>query len=246
MDKNYEVLYHDSEEVNWWFVSRRDMIIKILKNNKVPLNAKILDIGCAGGTLLVEMKDKGYTNLYGLDYSAEAIAVCKNKGIENLVVMDGHSPEFAENSFDVIIASDTLEHLENDEVALKNWNKLLKGKGLCLVFVPAYNHLWSEHDVVNYHFRRYTLTNLITKSQNAGFKICSSGYWNVLIYIPALFFRLFSKLRSKREIEDIKGDIISLPAVINNLLISWMKFENIFSSKLRLPFGVSTFVIMTK
>src|SRR5207253_9325776 len=126
---------------------------------------KILDIGCAGGPLLLDLKNAGFYNLYGVDVSEKAAEVCKQRGLENVYVMDGHNPEFEENSFDVIIASDSLEHLQDDMLALKNWNRLLKPGGELYVFVPAFMYLWSKHDVVNQHFRRYTAVELKRKME---------------------------------------------------------------------------------
>ena len=102
MDKDYEIKYHAEEEKNWWFVSRRNVILKLLK--RTDKSAKILDIGCGGGPLLLDLKAAGFTNVYGLDFSEEAVAKCVERGLSNVYVMDGHSPKFEPESFDIIIA----------------------------------------------------------------------------------------------------------------------------------------------
>ena len=100
MDKDYEIKYHAEEEKNWWFVSRRNVILKLLK--RTDKSAKILDIGCGGGPLLLDLKAAGFTNVYGLDFSEEAVAKCVERGLSNVYVMDGHSPKFEPESFDII------------------------------------------------------------------------------------------------------------------------------------------------
>jgi len=125
--------------------------------------ARILDIGCGGGPLLLELIKKGLINIYGIDISTNAISKCKERGLDNVLVMDGNSPDFEKATFDIIIASDSLEHLENDVQALDNWNKILQTDGQLIVFVPAFNFLWSGHDAVNHHYRGYTSGKLKAK-----------------------------------------------------------------------------------
>ena len=249
MDKNYEELYHNEEATNWWFVARRDMLLKLFKQYGVSKDAKILDIGCAGAVFLLELKKLGYTNLHALDYSEEAIALAKKNGLENAHVMDGHHPDFDEGTFDVIVASDSLEHLEKDEVALSNWYKVLKKGGKCFVLVPAYNFLWSEHDEVNYHFRRYTASGLTTKAQAAGFSVIRNGYNYMLLFLPTAAFRLLQNLikgkKGKVVVED-KGQILILPMWIHKALAGLQKIENSISRYVRFPFGVTAFVVVTK
>ncbi|OSZ78287.1 hypothetical protein CAP35_08500 [Chitinophagaceae bacterium IBVUCB1] len=247
MDKEYESLYHTEEETNWWFVSRRDMLLKYMDKYGIAKDAKILDIGCGGGTFTALLHDKGYTNLYALDYSPEAIEQVKKKGIPNAFVMDGHHPEFEENTFDLIIASDSLEHLEHDETALKNWHHVLKRGGKAFILVPAYNFLWSEHDDVNYHFRRYTKNGLANKVTQAGFSVLYKGYNYVLLFIPTAIVRIAQKLlKPKRKKEDADGQILLLPRWVNKLLTVFQIAENSLSKHISFPFGVSAVVIVSK
>lgn len=246
MDKNYESIYHDEEERNWWFVGRRAAVKDMIRRYQIPKDARIIDIGCAGGALLVELQKMGYQNVYALDYSAEAIELCKKRGIEHAYQMDGHDPQFPENTFDLIIASDSLEHLEDDNKALRNWYKILKPGGKVFIYVPAYEFLWSEHDEVNFHYRRYTRSNLSAKVKATGFKILKAGYWNNLILLPTMVVRLLSKLKPKRKKEEMKSDLLQLFDPVNNVLTSWLKMENSVNNVLHLPFGVSTYVIVSK
>lgn len=248
MDKDYEIKYHEQEAQNWWFVARRDFILRQLKEHKISLDAKILDIGSSGGILSLELIKNGYQNTYSLDYSPDAIALCKQRGLKNVFVMDGHYPDFPDNEFDVIIASDCLEHLEKDELALNNWYKILKPAGLAFVYVPAYMWLWSKHDDINFHFRRYTEKELISKLQKAGFTNLKSGYWNFMIFFPTSIVRLLQKLGNKNKAKKGANDdqLVLLPKPINQLLIKWVIFENKVASKIKYPFGVSTFSIAKK
>ncbi|MGZ3883607.1 MAG: methyltransferase domain-containing protein [Bacteroidia bacterium] len=241
MDLEYEIKYHQKEESNWWFLGRRDAILKLFASKNRDL--KILDVGCAGGALLLDLKAIGFTNVYGVDVSEKAVEVCKQRGVPHAFVMDGHAPEFEESSFDIIIASDSLEHLKDDMLALHNWNKLLKPGGELFVFVPAFMYLWSEHDVINQHFRRYTAAELKRKLQESGFSVVNYTYWNFLMYFPTTAYRLFQRLKySFVKNEAPQDHLKDFNPAINAFLIKLIKAENAVFTRLGLPVGVSAYV----
>src|ERR1700749_522892 len=244
MDKAYEEKYHQIEEWNWWFIARRKSILSLLKNT--GKKEKILDIGCAGGPLLNDLRNQGFENASGADFSAEAVAKCKQRGLQ-AYQMDAHNLQFDTNSFDLLIASDSLEHLEFDEKALKNWHNILKPGGKILVFVPAYMFLWSEHDTVNHHFRRYTKTELKQKLQQAGFKVERSGYWNFMMFFPTAVFRILQQLKNKiSPSKKPKDQLESFNPLINKMLINWLGIENCIFKTMPFPCGVSVFAEATK
>lgn len=213
--------------------------------DKLPRDTKILDIGCSGGVLLLDLKNAGFTNVTGLDFSEDAIQQCKNKGLTNVYVMDAHFPGFKDEEFDYIISSDCLEHLEKDEVALGNWNKILKKGGSGLIFVPAYMSLWSEHDVINYHFRRYTREELVRKVKGAGFEITKASYWNFAMFFPAWLYR---KIRNTTKNANTKPEdhMDKFNPLANNILKGWMKLEDVFFRSTGFATGVSVMVAMKK
>jgi ubiquinone/menaquinone biosynthesis C-methylase UbiE len=245
MDKGYEKKYHEVEEQNWWFLSRRDAIVKILQST--GKDKKILDIGCAGGALIKDLTDKGFTVVHGLDFSNDAVNHCKAKGLENVFVMDAHSTSFDDETFDFLIASDSLEHLEHDETALLEWKRILKGNGKLIVFVPAYNFLWSDHDWVNQHFRRYSRKDLRKKITVAGFYIEKISFWNFSLFFPTAFLRIAQSLFiNKNSTASKKDQIVKFNPFINQLLFSLLKFENNIFRIIGLPIGVSIYALARK
>ncbi len=244
MDKNYEEKYHDMEEWNWWFVSRRRTILSLLKDT--DKKARILDIGCAGGPLLNDLKQNGFENAAGADFSAEAVEKCKARGLQ-AYEMDAHDLQFEPNSFDLLIASDSLEHLEFDEKALANWYSILKPGGRIIIFVPAYMFLWSEQDTVNFHFRRYTRTNLVAKIKKAGFHVTRKGYWNFGVFFPTSVFRILQRMKNKiSPSKEAKDQLSGFSPTSNKILIKWMNFESSIFKTLPYPCGVSVYAEATK
>jgi len=248
MDKDFEQLYHSVEKDHWWFRARRETIISLL--SKLPKQSRILDIGCSSGILLGEIKELGFDieNLYGIDISEKAIQNCKANGIQHSFLMDAEHINL-NNKFDVIISSDCLEHLQDDEKALHNWFDILNEGGIAIIFVPAFSLLWSHHDVVNKHRKRYTRSELVKLLKNNNFKIVKSGYWNFFLFFPTLLWRLFDTLFSKFKQEEVKnksGNIFFPPQFINKLLILILRFETRIIQRIRFPLGVSVFAIGSK
>ena len=240
MEKEFEKKYHDVETAHWWFKSRRKYLLDLLQN--APKNSKVLDIGCSSGIFLKDLEKMGFAleNLYGVDISENAIANCKANGIPNAFVMDGQNITLTEQ-FDIIIASDCLEHLQNDTQAIQNWKSLLKIGGKLYVFVPAFMSLWSYHDEVNMHYRRYTNKELKSKLAGEQLQILKASYWNFFLFLPVYLFRKLSAVFQKNK----KGesDISIGNAFINNSLLNLIIFENKLLKMFNFPFGVSTFCI---
>jgi SAM-dependent methyltransferase len=238
----YEKRYHEVETDNWWFVSRRRYLLDVLRN--APKESKILDIGCSSGIFLKDLEGLGFKreHLYGIDISEKAIENCKNNGIQNAFVMDAQNISLTEN-FDIIVASDCLEHLENDTKAIRNWYGLLKTGGAIYVFVPAFQSLWSNHDEVNMHFRRYSSKELRGKLVNEKLTIQKASYWNFSLFIPLYFFRKIDAVLSRNKKKE--GQIID-SKLANVILLKLLLFENKLLKYVNFPFGVSTFCIAKK
>jgi SAM-dependent methyltransferase len=243
MDKNFEKQYHDVETSHWWFKARRKYLLRLLKN--APKNSKILDIGCSSGIFLKDLEAQGFNmqNLYGIDISGNAVKNCHKNGIQNAFVMDAQHITL-EQKFDIIVASDCLEHLEDEKKALENWKNLLAPGGKMYVFVPAFQSLWSHHDVVNMHYRRYTRKELTTRMAGLGLNITASGYWNMFLFLPAYIVRRIAPKLGKKQ--SPHGDIATNNGLVNTLLLQLLSIENRLPGFMRFPFGVSTFCIAAK
>ena len=243
MKKDFEKKYHDVETDHWWFKSRRRYLIDLLKN--APKNSRILDIGCSSGVFLKDLEGLGFSNdnLFGIDISDKAITNASANGLSNTFVMDAQDITLKEK-FDIIVASDCLEHLQDDKKAIQNWKSLLKTGGTMYVFVPAFQSLWSYHDVVNMHFRRYTNPELRKKILAENLQIIQSGYWNFFLFLPIYSFRKFTSTFQKNKTGE--SDISIGNRFINKVLLQLLIFENKLLKFARFPFGISTFCVAKK
>jgi ubiquinone/menaquinone biosynthesis C-methylase UbiE len=244
MDKSFESKYHAIEKDHWWCKARRDILFQLVKNDL--RDSKILEIGCAGGLLIKALQEKGFTRITGIDISKKAIQLCKKRKIESALVMDGSNMSFSDNAFDIVIASDVLEHIDDDAATLCEWNRVLSPGGKLLMLVPAFPWMWSKHDDINQHKRRYTQRQLFRLLKDAGFSIERASYWNFTIFFPASFIRI-----SQRALPFFKGDIrkdqaYTLPPALNDALTMLVQAENKVLTKANLPFGLSALVVARK
>lgn len=250
MDLTYEAKYHQLEEQHWWFAGRRDAVYDLIQRIQLPATAAILEIGCSGGPLMQRLRAAGYIDLTGIDVSAPAIELAQARGVPNVSVMDGAALEFADTRFDLVIASDVLEHIENEAKALSEWTRVLKPGGQMLVFVPAHSYLWSEHDVVNHHFRRYSRAGLVAALIRAGLRPSRSSFWNAAMYFPTAALRLGRRLVSGPVSSEKKpgatGDLHHFAGPANAALLGWVKAENRLLRHVDLPLGVSVFALAQK
>ncbi|GAA4017018.1 class I SAM-dependent methyltransferase [Hymenobacter fastidiosus] len=245
MDLAYETTYHELEEQHWWFQSRRDFIFSLVQDLNLAKDTALLEVGCSGGPLLQRLRHEGYTNLTGIDLSAPAIALARRRQVPNVQVMDGARLSFPTAAFDVVVASDVLEHIEDEQQALREWLRVLRPGGCLLVFVPAFQLLWSDHDVVNHHFRRYSAEQLRQSLTRAGLHTQRQSYWNSALFLPAAIVRLVQRLRPTSQ-SPPSGDLQVLPGILNGALLTLLRCENRLLRHVNLPVGISTFALARK
>jgi SAM-dependent methyltransferase len=246
MDATYEAKYHQLEDTHWWFRGRRHYLLQLFR--QVPTSARVLEIGCSGGPLMLALQAKGYTQLTGIDISTEGIALARACGLTDVYVMDAAQPTLLNGGYDLIIASDVLEHIDDQAAALTAWHQLLAPGGQLWVFVPAFEHLWSPHDVANHHYRRYTKRSLTDRLTESGFTIRKSSYWNHALYFPVALLRSFRSKERKVTVgtPTPTDDLKPVAAPLNWILYSWLRLENALLGALNFPVGVSVFALARK
>lgn len=229
MDETYTAKYLRLEESYWWFVARRHMIRLLL--DPFSRSSRICDIGCSGGALMHELRHAGFEHMRGCDISEPSVDAARRMGL------DAHLGDASKltGSYDIIISSDILEHLEDERAALRQWKSCLVEEGRVVMFVPAFTFLWSSHDDANHHFRRYTRKRLVALLRDEGFTIERASYWNVLLFFPTMLVRRLS--RSSR-----KDDLVRV-GPFNALLAAWLRVENAILRHVDAPVGVSVMVV---
>jgi ubiquinone/menaquinone biosynthesis C-methylase UbiE len=242
MEKEFEKKYHKLEKYHWWFISRRDLILRIIK--QFEKKTKILEVGCSSGRLMIDLKKAKFNQVIGIDISHEAIHFCRKNNIKNIIQMDGSQLGFKGKEFDLIIASDILEHILDDHQAVSEWKRVLQEKGTILAFVPALNILWSNHDILNRHFRRYGNQQVKALFERNGLKIVRISYWNFSLFFPIFIKRAIIDKIIKPSKE--KNDLFQMNKAINFFLYLLLALENSYCRLFNLPTGLSLFILARK
>lgn len=149
----------------------------------------ILEIGSGIGNIskyLLE-NNEGLTALSDLRENYCTILrqrFANRKNLKGIFQIDLSTEDFAGkytqllNQFDTVIALNVIEHINNDQLAIKNCNQLLKKNGRLIILVPAYKSLYNSLDKELGHFRRYTSRKLRDLLINQGMKMVAAKYFN--------------------------------------------------------------------
>lgn len=231
------------EEYHWWFRGRREIIFSTLKNFiKEPINS-ILDIGSGTGKNTEQLKKIFNSEVMGLENSDEAINISSKK-YNWLKIIKGNFPEdLPDKKFDLITFLDCLEHIPDDIFSLKEANNALNKDGYLFITVPAFQFLWTEHDALAHHIRRYTKKDLENKLISSGFKIVKISYFNFFLFTPIAAIR---QLKKFFKIKTNSSDFFNLPPFLNSLLSWFFGLESKFLRFLNFPFGVSLLALAKK
>ena len=170
------------EKTYWWHIGKiylvKDLVESLFPDRTVPL--EIFELGCGTGGVTRALTE--YGNVTGVDISDDAIELAKQTGLKNIFKADisDMDPAPYQGRFDLVLALDVLEHLQEDVDAMKKARLMLKAGGYFLVNVPAHKYLWSEHDEALHHKRRYHMLEITKKLKDAGFKIEKKSFFKVL------------------------------------------------------------------
>jgi SAM-dependent methyltransferase len=235
------VVYQQMAELDdrhWWYRARRRIIADLIRREaRPPADAQVLEIGCGTGHNLAMLA--GFGHVEGLELDAEARAISEKR--LGRKVMSSPLPELGEVPdchYDLIGAFDVIEHIDDDRAALASIAAKLKPGGSFVMTVPAHQWMWSAHDTVNHHKRRYSKAGLRTLINASPMKLDKVGYFNSLLFPLAVAERASSKLRGKDD-----ADVKLPPAPLNTALEKIFEAERYLVGRLPLPPGLSLFAV---
>ncbi len=232
----------ESEEKHWWFKGRRAILQNTIKRFYHRATGRILDIGSGTGYNLLWLEKLG-GHVTGLEPSEDAIRFAQSRN-PSATIVRGTFPETALNSqFDLVTLFDVLEHIENDAQAADAVRALLAPGGIAVITVPAFSFLWSQHDVLLHHYRRYTIASLKKVLTAADVTIQHVSYFNFFLFPLVALYRVIQKIKkTKNERPD---DFLPHP-IINTLLNALFSLESYCVPWVRLPWGVSIICVIEK
>jgi SAM-dependent methyltransferase len=234
MDPQIYTLHRENEKEHWWYKGRRKIISSLISNKfKKSKKLKILDFGAGSGTNTLMLSEYGDVFVFEKDKKSQEYLKKKFEKTDNIHILE----EINNNeSYDLIIATDVMEHIKNDNEVIKYLSDLLKKDGNILLTVPAYNFLFNERDKFLGHLRRYN-SKMIKKLTEKYFTTEKLSYYNFFLFFLSLtlfclvkIFKIKSFITSAEETPNL---------VINNLLCKIFSAERFFLKYLNFPFGNS-------
>ena len=228
------------DEQHWWYVARRDILDRLIRRRiKLPDNARILEIGCGTGHNLPMLRQFGEVDAIEIDAEAREMAsqrLGKPVMAHPLPALEG----VEDGLYDLVAILDVLEHVEADREALLGIAAKLKPGGKILITVPAHPWMWSAHDVVNHHKRRYTRRSLKAVIAAAGLRLDMLRWFNSLLFPVAAGVRLVGRLFGKEG-----GDDTLPPKPVNFLFGKIFALERHAIGRLPMTPGVSLAAIVS-
>lgn len=231
------------EERHWWFRARRQIVLRLIdRYRKQKGTARVLDVGCGTGATLKALA--AYGTLTGLDKNAKAVEYSKKRVPEAKVIQGSFPGGVPGKQFDIITILDVLEHLDEDQEALGKLAQHLAAEGITIITVPAYAFLWTGHDDMNEHKRRYTLPELKEKALGAGLTIRKISYYNTFLFFPIAAAKIMRRLLNRRTTAHFGA--VPPPAFINAPLQAIFSLEKHFLPHMNFPFGISIIAVASK
>lgn len=249
MRTDYYADYFEFEQNNWWFVSRRTILLAVLRTylpkNTHPL--KVLDAGCGTGINLQLLSEFG--DVTGVDASPEAIGFCHQRGETHVRQARMEHLPCEDHTYDLVTALDVLEHIEDDGKALSEMVRVCKPGGYLLITVPGFPSLWGEHDEINQHVRRYEWSRLLAMLQEHNCHVVHRSCMNTWLLPVAFFWRWYHKIRRSLfppQDQTARADNMHHHPLMNRILTWVFTSELPFVIHTGLPVGLSLVVLAQK
>lgn len=222
---------------NWWYFGRRKILnFKIKKYFNFKVNKlNILEIGPGTGANISELQKFGLVDILEVDdYFIELIEQNKSLKINNIFSRF----EDVNSTYDLVVILDVLEHVENTKNFLENISSLLKEDGLLILSVPAHNSLFSKHDVLLKHYRRYSMESLSSEIKEKFIAI--EYFWYNFLLFPYRYLQI-------KYVKDKVNSDTSVNNLLNNFLKLIISIELFFVYfKIKTTRGISIFCIAKK
>jgi SAM-dependent methyltransferase len=227
-----------ADERHWWYRGRRRVLAAVLDRLELPRSCAVLDAGCGSGRTMEDLARLG--RVTGFDFSPLAVESARARGHGDVQRARLEEIPHPDDSFDLITCLDVVEHTPDDVRSLSELRRVAKPGGVLVATVPAYQLLWSDHDVANEHVRRYRWGPLRGTAVAAGWEPVRFTYFNSILLPPAAAVRLAQRLRRRPRAAPPRSQLHLTPSSLDPLLELPMRMEAwLIRRGARLPAGLS-------
>jgi trans-aconitate methyltransferase len=236
MDLAYALIYRDLYRQHWWWRARERLILLVIE--EIQRNGRIdciLDVGCGEGLFFDQLAKFG--DVEGIE-SDQSLVSEQGPWREKIYLSPFDNTFQPQKQYSLILMLDVLEHISDAASSLKRALELLDSKGTLILTVPAFPCLWTSHDDLNKHFKRYTKKSVIELASQAGMKVVSCRYFFHWTFAPKLLLHL------KESCFGVRVQIPQVPpAWFNKTLLLISIAEQKLFHDTSVPFGSSIIVV---
>lgn len=215
------------------------------KNDILSEPLKIFDAGCGTGRML-ELLDK-YGTVEGIDYSPEAIILCRERGLQHVETGDLNVWDPPPNTYDVIISNDVIctSGVADDMAVIRKFHKALHPGGYLILNLPAFDLLRRMHDIAVSGKRRYRKNKTAQALKEMNFRMIRANYRLPALFVFILIQKYILGLFSRNK--PVTSDLKPLPPLVNRSLLFMNRLENhLFTCGIPFLFGSSLFIVCKK
>jgi SAM-dependent methyltransferase len=234
MEADFAAAYPALYRSHWWWRVREEILLRTIRRilAHVP-NARILDVGCGAGLFFDALQE--YGQVTGIE--ADARTIEESGRWRSRITLgqldDAYQPT---SPFDLILILDVLEHVQDPDRLLRRAAQILTPTGCVLITVPAFNWLWTTHDDLNHHRRRYSARGVRKTVHNAGLVTLETSYLFQSLVILKLLVRVREALAPRPpHVPQVP------PPALNRAARAWFRTE--YEVAGWLPFGGSLMAI---
>jgi len=241
-EHTYPIMFR-IEQSHWWYAGRRKILASFIEDicrRVTDRRPRILDVGCGTGANLLMLSN--YGDAEGVDVSEDALAFCRERGLENVKLGAAEQLPYEDGTFDLVTALDVVEHLDDDLAGLREMRRVLRPGGRVLLFVPTFMFLWGLQDDVSNHRRRYRMPELGRVLEQAGFEIERTTYANITFFMPILAMRKLMRLTGIKAESENNINV----SAFNGMLGRMLGAESFVLRYMNIPFGVSGLCVARK
>lgn len=216
-------------------VAKRRLVLRAVEESGVQ--GPCLDLGCGTGAMLEEVGE--VMPAFGIDLSLRSLGHARTRGLETLARADGDALPFPTGSFGAVLVLDVIEHHPRPEELLREARRVLCPDGCMVLTVPAFQWMWTYHDHLLGHYRRYTKARLIAELEAVGLEPERATYFQSWLLPMAWVFRKAKALAGRGT----KPDSWVPPGPLNRALLAVADAESRYLSSHSVPFGLSILAV---
>ena len=238
MDPRYGAEYARLYREHWWWRGREEYLTRLL-DRLIGSNGagETFDFGCGDGLLFPILQRYGSDRPRGQEYEASLLDP-GGPWFDRITTGPLVDDPSERGRYGLIVALDVLEHLEHPEPAMAILRARLRPGGWFVATVPAFDELWTAHDEVSHHYRRYRVRDIEALVRGSGLTIVESRYFFVWVaMVKWLFARKERVIRPEVKPPEVPA------APINALALALTRLEQRVLGDAQPAFGSSAIVV---